>query len=52
MRQAFTQCTDRQGLVDELLYGRVPVMDTFVPNDHTLHPEDLTDDTSDGMGGQ
>ena len=41
MRQAVTQCTNRQGLSDELLYGRAPVMDTFVPNDHTLHPQDL-----------
>lgn len=41
MRQAVTQCTDRQGLADELLYGRAPVMDTFVSNDHNLHPQDL-----------
>lgn len=41
LRQAVTQCTNRQGIVDELLYGRAPVMDTFVPNDHALHPQDL-----------
>jgi len=41
VRQAVTQCTDRQRLVDELLFGRAPLMDTFVPNDHSLHPDDL-----------
>lgn len=40
VRQAITQCTDRQGIVDELTYGRATVMDTFVPNDHSLHPDD------------
>jgi peptide/nickel transport system substrate-binding protein len=42
VRQAITQCTDRQALVDQLTYGRAAVMDTFVPNDHSLHPEDAT----------
>ncbi len=41
VRQAITQCTDRQALVDELTYGRSMVMDTFVPTDHSLHPEDV-----------
>jgi len=41
LRQAVTQCTNRQKIVDELLYGRAAVMDTFVPNDHNLHPGDL-----------
>lgn len=41
VRQAITQCTDRQRLVDELTYGRAEVMDTFVPNDHRLHPDDV-----------
>lgn len=41
VRQAVTQCTDRQAIVDELTFGRAEVMDTFVPNDHTLHPDDV-----------
>lgn len=40
VRQAITQCTDRQTIVDELTFGRAEVMDTFVPNDHALHPDD------------
>ncbi|MBP6017187.1 MAG: hypothetical protein KA586_10745 [Candidatus Promineofilum sp.] len=42
VRQAITQCTDRQALVDELTFGRAEVMDTFVPNDHSLHPNNVT----------
>lgn len=41
VRQAVTQCTDRQAIVDELTFGRATVMDTFVPNDHSLHPGDV-----------
>lgn len=41
VRQAVTQCIDRQALVDEFTSGRATVMDTFVPNDHALHPDDL-----------
>lgn len=39
-RQAIALCTNRQRLVDELMSGRVTVMDTFVPNEHPLHPAD------------
>ena len=42
VRQAVTQCIDRQALVDEFTGGRAEVMDTFVPNDHALHPDDAT----------
>jgi len=41
VRQALTLCTDRQTIVDELTGGRATVMDSFVPNDHALHPADL-----------
>lgn len=40
VRQAVTQCTDRQAIVNELTFGRAKVMDTFVPEDHILHPDD------------
>ena len=41
VRQAVTQCIDRQALADTFTGGRSPVMDTFVPTDHTLRPADL-----------
>ena len=41
VRQAFTQCTDRQAIVEALTFGRATVMNTFVPNDHALHPDAL-----------
>lgn len=40
VRQAIALCTNRQRLADELMGGRVTVMDTFVPNEHPLHPTD------------
>lgn len=40
VRQAVTQCTDRQAMVDKLVFGRTMVMDTFIPDDHPLHPDD------------
>ena len=41
VRQAVTQCIDRQALADAFTGGRSPVMDTFVPNDHALLPAGL-----------
>jgi ABC-type transport system substrate-binding protein len=41
VRQAVTQCIDRQALADTFTGGRSPVMDTFVPTDHALRPADL-----------
>jgi peptide/nickel transport system substrate-binding protein len=41
VRQAITQCIDRPALVETFTGGRAPVMDTFVPTDHALHPGDL-----------
>ena len=41
VRQAVTQCIDRQALADAFTGGRSPVMDTFVPTDHALRPDDL-----------
>ncbi len=42
VRQAITQCTDRQGLVEELTYGQGAVMDTYVPAGHSLYPDEVT----------
>jgi peptide/nickel transport system substrate-binding protein len=41
IRQAVTQCIDRQALAETFTGGRSPVMDTFVPADHALLPADL-----------
>lgn len=41
VRQAVTQCIDRQALADVFTGGRASVMDTFVSPDHTLLPADL-----------
>ncbi len=41
VRQAIVMCTDRQRMVDELLFGRAEVLDVYVPSEHPLVPEDL-----------
>ena len=41
VRQAVTQCIDRQALADAFTGGRAEVMDTFVPPDHALLPAGL-----------
>lgn len=40
VRQAMTMCTDRQGMVDNILYGRSEVIHTYVPTVHPLYPTD------------
>ena len=44
VRQAMTMCTDRQGMVDDIMYGRSEVIHTYVPAIHPLYPaEGLTE---------
>lgn len=40
VRQAMTMCTDRQGMVDNILYGRSEVIHSYTPTVHPLYPED------------
>lgn len=40
VRQAFTMCTDRQSMVDNILFGRSEVIHTYIPSVHPLYPED------------
>jgi peptide/nickel transport system substrate-binding protein len=40
VRQAMTMCTDRQGMVDNILFGRSEVIHTYVPSVHPLYPEE------------
>ncbi len=42
VRQAFVMCTDRQRMVDELLFGRGEIVDAYVPSIHPLIPEEMT----------
>lgn len=43
VRQAMTLCTDRQSMVDNILYGRSEVIHTYIPSVHPLYPEGLTE---------
>lgn len=43
VRRAFVICFNRQAVVDELLFGRSDVMNTYVPSIHPLYPEDIID---------
>jgi peptide/nickel transport system substrate-binding protein len=38
VRQAMTMCTDRQGMVDNILSGRSEVIHTYIPTVHPLYP--------------
>jgi peptide/nickel transport system substrate-binding protein len=41
-RQAVAYCLDRQKVVDTVLYGLVPVPDTYISSEHPLHSTSLT----------
>lgn len=44
VRQALTMCTDRQGMVDNIMYGKSEVIQSYVPSVHPLYPaEGLTE---------
>ncbi|MCA9929241.1 MAG: hypothetical protein KC419_12205 [Anaerolineales bacterium] len=47
VRQAMTGCTDRQRMVDELMYGKVGVLHAYVPDLHPLYPDDAFMQTFD-----
>jgi peptide/nickel transport system substrate-binding protein len=40
VRQAFIMCTDRQGMIDTLLFGQSEIMNAYVPTTHPLYPAD------------
>ncbi len=42
VRQAFTYCMDRQGMVDKLLFGQATVPAGFVPPSHPQYLSDLS----------
>lgn len=41
VRRAMTMCTDRQGMVDNILFGRSEVIHTYIPSVHPLYPDTL-----------
>lgn len=41
VRQAITQCTDRQRMVDDIFFGQSTVMSAYIPPEHPLYPADL-----------
>ena len=43
VRQAMTMCTDRQRMVDDIVYGRSQVIHTYIPTIHPLYPDGLTE---------
>jgi len=43
VRQAMTMCTDRQAMVDNIMFGRSEVIHTYIPSVHPLYPEGLTE---------
>jgi peptide/nickel transport system substrate-binding protein len=43
VRQAMTMCTNRQGMVDNIFYGRSEVIHSYIPRIHPLYPTNVTE---------
>lgn len=41
VRRAMTLCTNRQSMVDTILYGEGEIMYTYIPPDYSLYPDGL-----------
>jgi peptide/nickel transport system substrate-binding protein len=41
VRQALAMCTDRQQIINEVLFGVSQPLATYIPGDHPLYPADL-----------
>jgi peptide/nickel transport system substrate-binding protein len=41
VRQAMVMCTDRQRMIDQVLYGRSRISHSYVPDIHPLYPQEL-----------
>jgi peptide/nickel transport system substrate-binding protein len=50
VRHAMTMCTDRQSMVDNILFGRSEVIHTYIPSVHPLYPEGLNEFAYDVEG--
>ncbi len=42
VRQALVMCSDRQRMIDEILYGRSTLMNAYIPTNHPIYPADAT----------
>lgn len=40
VRQALTMCTDRQRMIDELMFGQTEILHAYIPDEHPLYPDD------------
>lgn len=40
VRRALTQCTDRQRMIDVLMYGQTQILHAYIPDVHPLYPDD------------
>lgn len=43
VRQAITLCTNRQRMVDEIMFGRSEVIHSYIPSNHPLYASGLTE---------
>jgi peptide/nickel transport system substrate-binding protein len=43
VRQAIAMCTDRQAMIDEVMFGRTEAIHAYVPTNHPLYPDDATE---------
>lgn len=43
VRRAITMCTNRQSMVDEIMFGRSEVIHSYIPSDHPLYATGLTE---------
>jgi peptide/nickel transport system substrate-binding protein len=51
VRKAVAHCLDRQSVVDTILYGRSIVIDSYIPPEHPLYAEGLTQYAYDPAAG-
>jgi peptide/nickel transport system substrate-binding protein len=43
VRQAIVMCTDRQSMVEEVMFGRSELIHAYVPSSHPLYPADAVE---------
>jgi len=43
VRQAIVMCTDRQAMIEQVMFGRSEVIHGYIPTIHPLYPQDATE---------
>lgn len=51
VRRAFVHCTNREAMVEELLYGQSEIIHAYVPSSHPLYPDDISEWPYDPVAG-